>query len=150
MRLALDLILPADSRLLAATRNILAVYLAAVGTPPEIVDDVILAMDEACSNVLVHAFPDWDKGGAGARDGATYRLCADLRGDRIVIEVVDDGIGFDVMAAPPRRDENRHLAGSGRGLEVMRRLMTTVEVESPTATGGTRLRLVRELQPTAD
>jgi hypothetical protein len=30
----------------------------------------------------------------------------------------------------------------------MRRLMTTVEVESPTATGGTRLRLVRRLAPT--
>lgn len=144
MRLALDLILPADTRLLAATRRVLALYLREFGTPNEIIDDVILAMDEACSNVLVHAFP------AEYAAMATYRLCADLGPERIQIEVCDEGVGFDVMAKPPPRDADAHLSASGRGLEVMRRLMTTVEIESPTATGGTRLRLVRKLASSAD
>ncbi len=141
MQLALDLSLPADKKLLAVTRQVVRLYLREFGAPGDIIDDVVLAMDEACSNVLEHAFP------GGADDN--YRLRADLRAGKILIEVLDDGVGFDAMAkARPRPDEGS-LATGGRGLEVMRRLMTTVEVESPTATGGTRLRLVRVLPPTA-
>ena len=142
MRLALDLSLPTDTRLLAATRKILALYLGEFETPSEVIDDVIWAMDEACSNVVKHAFPD---GG-----GENYRLRADLEPGQILIEVLDDGVGFDVMARPASREYDARLAVSGRGLDVMRRLMTSVEVESPTATGGTRLRLVRKLAPTAE
>jgi len=141
MQLALDLSLPADTRLLAVTRKVLTLYLSEFGAPGEIIDDVILAMDEACSNVLKHAFPD--------READNYRLRADLQHDQILIEVLDEGIGFDVMSKPRSRDDDGALPAGGRGLEVMRRLMTTVEVESPTATGGTRLRLVRKLPPTA-
>jgi anti-sigma regulatory factor (Ser/Thr protein kinase) len=141
IRLELDLTLPADRRLLAATRKVVAVCLGEFGTPREVVDDIILAMDEACSNVLVHAFPGDDI------EEFTYRLCADVTPGEIQIEVQDNGIGFDVMAKPKPRGDNAHMATGGRGLEVMRRLMTSVEVESPTATGGTRLRLVRKLPP---
>lgn len=139
MRLALDLNLPADSRLLGATRAVLATYLMELGTPPAIVDDVVLAMDEACSNVLQHAYPD---GG-----DATFIVRAGLAPDEILIEVVDEGVGFDMMAQPRGPDRAGMLASRGRGLDLMRRLMTTVEVESPTPTGGTRLRLVRLLPP---
>lgn len=141
MRVALDMSLPADTRLLATTRKVLALYLDGFGAPSEVVDDVILAMDEACSNVVQHAFPDGI--------GDNYRLRADLQPEQILIEVLDDGVGFDVMAKPSPRYDGR-LASTGRGLEVMRRLMTSVEVESPTATGGTRLRLVRKLPPSAE
>jgi anti-sigma regulatory factor (Ser/Thr protein kinase) len=144
MALALDLSLPADSKLLAATRKVVTVYLREFGAPAGIVDEVILAMDEACTNVLQHAYP----GGAdGERHGSTYVLRADLQKEKILIEVVDEGIGFDIMAKPPAYDDDGQMAASGRGLEVMRRLMTTVEVESPTPSGGTRLRLVRLLPP---
>ena len=57
------------------------------------VDDVILALDEACSNVVKHAFPT----GRGM-----YTLRADLRPEEVVIEVEDDGVGFDPMT-PQRR-----------------------------------------------
>ncbi len=141
MRLALDLSLPAESRLLAATRKVLALYLREFGTPEDIVDDVILAVDEACTNVLQHAYPQ------GPDLDSYYLLRADLQQDRILIEVVDEGIGFDIMAKPAVRHEDGdpRNAASGRGLEVMRHLMTTVEVESPTPAGGTRLRMIRQL-----
>lgn len=141
MQLALDLTLPTDTRLLAVTRKVLTLYLNEFGAPREIIDDVIWAMDEACSNVLKHAFPD--------READNYRVRADLGQEQIVIEVYDEGIGFDLMSKPASPDTSVGHAASGRGLAVMRRLMTTVEVESPTATGGTRLRLVRKLPPTA-
>jgi anti-sigma regulatory factor (Ser/Thr protein kinase) len=142
MQLALDLSLPTDKRLLAVTRQVVRMYLSEFGAPGDVIDDVVLAMDEACSNVLKHAFPE------GADD--SYRLRADLGAGKILIEVFDQGIGFDVMAKPRPREDDGSLAAGGRGLDVMRRLMTTVEVESPTATGGTRLRLVRVLPPTPD
>jgi anti-sigma regulatory factor (Ser/Thr protein kinase) len=142
VRLALDLNLPTDTPLLAATRRSLRLYLEELGAASAVVDDVILAMDEACTNVIRHAYPE---GGAG-----NYRLRADLAPDKILIEVIDDGVGFDLMARPPPVEGDAHLALSGRGLEVMRRLMTTVEVESPTASGGTRLRLVRLLPPVCE
>ncbi|MDQ1376884.1 MAG: serine/threonine-protein kinase RsbW [Acidimicrobiaceae bacterium] len=142
MRLALDLKLPADSRFLGATRKALAVYLREFGAPVPVIDDVILAMDEACSNVLQHAYPH-------GHDNM-FLLRADLQRDKILIEVEDEGVGFDIMTNRIRLGEDGHLAASGRGLEVMRRLMTTVEVESPTPAGGTRLRLVRQLTSLGD
>lgn len=135
MRLALDLSLPAETRLLSATRRALAAYLSEFGAPEDIIDDVILAIDEACTNVVEHAFPEGHLG--------NYLLRADLRPEVVTIEVVDEGMGFDPMASR----SGELLGTGGRGLDVMRQLMTTVEVESPTPAGGTRLRMSRQLPP---
>ena len=90
----------------------------------------MLALDEACSNVLQHAFPS----GPGS-----YELRADFRPEEVVIEVADEGVGFDAM------DWRSSRRPTGRGLEIMRRVMTSVEVESPRPGGGTRLRLCKRL-----
>jgi sigma-B regulation protein RsbU (phosphoserine phosphatase) len=138
--------LPTDKSLLATTRTALRIYLRDFGAPAEVSEDVILAVDEACTNVLQHAYPD-----GGVEDN--FRLRVDLEGDRILIEVLDDGIGFDgfgYLAGHRRPEDFEEPALSGRGMDVMRKLMTTVEVESPTATGGTRLRLIRQLPLTGD
>ena len=136
MHLALQLTLPADARLVPRTRRVVAGYLAELEVPQEDAEDVLLAIDEACSNVLQHAFPE----GAGH-----YQLRADLRPGEIVIEVEDDGVGFDALGHRPPADR---LPLSGRGLQVIRAIMTTVEVESPTLLGGTRLRMSRRLPVT--
>jgi serine/threonine-protein kinase RsbW len=134
VHLALALKLPAEERLLPTTRRTIAGFLDGFDVPSDIVDDVTLALDEACSNVLKHAFPQGERG--------SYELRADLRPSEVIIEVLDNGVGFDPMGKP--------TGGgvwdlSGRGLEIMRRLMTAVEVESPTAQGGTRLRMRKAL-----
>jgi anti-sigma regulatory factor (Ser/Thr protein kinase) len=57
--------------------------------------------------------------------------------------VSDAGIGFEPFEqtiAPRGR-----LAVTGRGIEIMRRLVAAVEVESPTRQGGTRIRLRQRL-----
>jgi len=128
--------LPADERLLRATRRAMAAYLEEFVASNDIVDDVVLALNEACTNVLKHAFPKVDTG--------TLRLRADLSPDEVVVEVVDDGIGFDAM----RYQAGDLFAVFGRGLEMVRRLMTTVEVESPRPDGGTRLLMRKTLSRT--
>jgi anti-sigma regulatory factor (Ser/Thr protein kinase) len=81
--------------------------------------------------VLQHAFPD----GPGF-----YELRADIRPGEVVLDVVDHGVGFDAIDWRPADV----LDLTGRGFEIMRRVMTTVEVESPTREGGTRLRLSKQ------
>ena len=128
--------LPADERLLRATRRAMAAYLEEFVASADIIDDVVLALNEACTNVLQHAFPRMNTG--------TLRLRADLSPDEVVVEVVDDGIGFDAM----RYQAGDLFAVFGRGLELVRRLMTTVEVESPRPDGGTRLLMRKALSRT--
>jgi serine/threonine-protein kinase RsbW len=129
--------LPADDRLLRATRRAVSAYLEEFVTSADVIDDVVLALNEACTNVLRHAFPKVSSG--------TFRLRADLSTDEVVVEVVDDGIGFDAMDY----QAGDLLAVFGRGLEMVRRLMTTVELESPRPEGGTRLLMRKTLCPKA-
>ena len=133
MHLLLALNLPAEERLVPAARRAMAGFLLAAGVAPDTVDDVVLALDEACSNVLQHAFPSGNPG--------SYELRADFRPEEVVIEVADHGVGFDAMDW--RSATTLDLAG--RGLDIMRRVMTSVEVESPRQEGRTRLRLRKRL-----
>jgi serine/threonine-protein kinase RsbW len=130
MRVHLELNLPADACLLPKTRWALSGYLEEVGAGPETVGDVILALDEACANVVRHAFPHGD---------GEYRLTAELSNDEVVVEIEDDGVGFNPFEQNGVGVEPE--ATSGRGLRLIRQLMTTVEVESPRPMGGTRVRM---------
>lgn len=135
MPLVLKLIFPADARYLPKTRAAIAGYLDVSGTHPDETDAVILALDEACANVVRHAFPD---GAEGA-----ISVAAEIDEDGITVQVEDDGCGFD----PYHLDLEAARDGtSGRGLNMIRALMTSVEVESPTPSGGTRLRMHKNLE----
>lgn len=139
MRLILQLVLPADARLLPRTRRAIAEYLAEIGATREHIDDVILALDEACANVIRHAFPD-------DGDDATFRLIAEITDDEVSMSVEDDGVGFEPDTVDLRDNDS---ATSGRGLHIIRQLMTSVEVRSPTESGaGTRLHMQKSLRET--
>ena len=133
MHLSLALSLPAEERLVPAARKAIAELLVAAEVPPDALADVVLALDEACSNVLKHAFPRQAPG--------SYELRADVRPGEVVVDVIDHGVGFDPMEWRPAEV----IDLTGRGFEIMRRLMTSVEVESPAERGGTRIRLRKRL-----
>lgn len=113
---------------------------------------MILALDEACANVIRHAFPDGDD--------ACFRLVAEITDDDVRLAVEDDGVGFaaddidlrDRSPAAARELTDADLdavagATSGRGLDIIRRVMTSVEVRSPTESGiGTRLTMTKRLR----
>ena len=136
MRLVLQLEIPADARLLPRTRAAVGGYLEEAAGHSEAVDDVILALDEACANVIRHAFPHGVPG--------TIRLLAEIDSENVTVLVEDDGVGFD----PFRVDLRGGLDDvSGRGLHLIRMLMTEVDVQSPTERGtGTRLRMHKQLR----
>jgi anti-sigma regulatory factor (Ser/Thr protein kinase) len=136
MRLVLQLQIPADARLLPRTRQAVQGFVEETADSPEVVGDVVLALDEACANVIRHAFP---KGVDG-----NIRLLAEIDDEAVTVLVEDDGVGFD----PFHVDLNGAglEATSGRGLHLIRMLMTSVDVESPTESGGTRLRMHKQLR----
>lgn len=137
--------LPADARLLPRTRRAIAEYLAEIGASQEHVDDVILALDEACANVIRHAFPTGDAG--------SFRVTAEITDEDVSMSIEDDGVGFRPETVDLRdsadSDSDSDDAGptGGRGLDIIRRVMTSVEVRSPTETGvGTRLHMRKRLR----
>lgn len=86
-------------------------------------EDMALATQEALKNIVQYACP---------ADDSMHVTVTDA-GDRMVIEVLDKGTGFDLGAiegAPPSP-----MALHGRGIQIIRGLMDKVVVES--GRGGT-------------
>ncbi|HUP84450.1 MAG TPA: ATP-binding protein [Acidimicrobiales bacterium] len=136
MEFLVDLTLPTDARLISQTRRVVSGYLHEMGVATEVVDDVVLALDEACTNVMRHAFP-------GAPE--SFHLSARLDADEVVVIVEDDGVGLPTSTLNEPLGPSVPMATSGRGLQMIRRLMTDVELETAPLRQGTRLEMRRSL-----
>ena len=99
----------------------------------ETVSDLKLAITEACSNAVRHAYP----GGGG-----TVEIVYDLQPDRLVIEVADDGEGFDPGA---RRAADPDLTEGGLGIAIIEAVADEVEIGVRADGRGSRLRFVKLL-----
>ena len=97
--------------------------------------DLKLALTEAVSNSVRHAY-------AGVGEGQVD-IRYELHGDRICIEVVDDGDGFDPEESPAF--EGGDLSEGGLGIAIIRTLADEVEIESRPGVRGSRLRFVKML-----
>jgi serine/threonine-protein kinase RsbW len=77
-----------------------------------------LAMEEGLNNAIRH--------GNGMNPAKKVQLSYDIRGDRVVIGIADQGVGFDPLNVPdPTADENLEKP-SGRGIMLMRAYMDEV------------------------
>jgi serine/threonine-protein kinase RsbW len=110
--LDLSVALPRESVSVPVVRRLAAQALRAFGVLDDDVDDVQLAITEACANVIDHA---------GATD--TYDVKIELSADRCAITVVDQGGGFDVDQVPAQADDDAEM---GRGVALMRALVDNV------------------------
>jgi serine/threonine-protein kinase RsbW len=98
----------------------------------ETLADLKLALTEACSNSVRHAYRD----AIGA-----VEILFELHADRVVIEVADDGGGFDTLA----QTEGDVLSEGGLGIAIIRAVVDEVEIGRGPAGRGSRLRLVKRL-----
>ena len=98
----------------------------------ETLADLKLALTEACSNSVRHAYRDGD----GLVD-----ILFELHPDRLVIEVADDGGGFHPTA---ERHEDEFAEG-GLGIAIIRAIVDELEIGARTEGRGSRLRLVKVL-----
>lgn len=102
----------------------------------ETLGDLKLAVTEACSNSVRHAYRD-------GREGSV-QVSYELHPDRLVVEVCDEGEGFNVGTGEPLDDGS--LSEGGLGIAIIRELADELEF-GPGASGkGSRLRFVKFIQ----
>jgi serine/threonine-protein kinase RsbW len=103
--------------------------------PDDTVADLKLALTEAVSNSVRHAYGE---NGDGHVD-VTY----ELRPAAIGIQVVDDGEGFDPEEAPSFDDDE--LSEGGLGIAIIKTIADEFQLESSLGARGSRLRFVKQL-----
>jgi serine/threonine-protein kinase RsbW len=101
----------------------------------ETLGDLKLAVTEACSNSVRHAYRD---GRAGS-----VEVVYELHPDRLVVEVSDDGEGFPLERAVPAGSS---LTEGGLGIAIIRELADELELGSRESGKGSRLRFVKFIQ----
>src|SRR5215470_3683709 len=149
------LVLPGEALSIPVTRRVLGDTLSRLGLDEDCVADLLLAVTEACTNVLRHAGP-----------GQEYEVVARVDRNRCVLQVLDSGSGFRparlraVLAAPlrrppvpvpllrvlrDRRNDVDDIAESGRGIAIMRACVDDVSLRSQPGKG-TVVRLDKRIE----
>jgi serine/threonine-protein kinase RsbW len=85
------LVFPRESLSVPVMRRVLGDTLARLGVDEGCINDILLAVTEACTNVLRHAGP-----------GRRYEVVAHVSSKRCLLEVLDTGRGFDPAAVSRR------------------------------------------------
>jgi len=98
----------------------------------ETLHDLKLALTEACTNSVRHAYEAGSEG--------SVQIVYELGEEDISIEVIDEGEGFVLDEA----SENDRMSESGLGIAIIRSLADELEIE-PGEGRGSRLRFVKRL-----
>jgi serine/threonine-protein kinase RsbW len=104
------LTIPARPENVAVVRHVLGALANALALPPAVVDDMRLAVTEACTNVVRHAY----------ETEGTIDVVVRPRGDALEVVVADEGRG---LGCSP------DTAGPGLGLPLIAALADTFEIE---------------------
>jgi serine/threonine-protein kinase RsbW len=111
--------LPAEAASLAVVRQTLSGVAAAIGMSQDRLDDLMVAVTEACTNVVLHAYGD----AIGPMQVHAWPL-----GNRLVLLVRDEGAGM-----VPRVE--RQSPGLGLGLGMIATLAADVSIASEPGRG---------------
>jgi serine/threonine-protein kinase RsbW len=132
---AVHLRIPAKAEYIALCR----LALTGLGRVREIGDDTMaelkLALTEAVSNSVRHAY--------GPNGGGHVEITYELQLDRLGIEVVDDGEGFDPDETSAF--EGEELSEGGLGIAIIRTIADDFAIESKPGERGSRLRFAKRL-----
>ena len=126
------LTIPAKAEYITLGRLALAGISHLRPVPDETLHDLKLALTEACTNSIRHAYAAGSEG--------TVQIVYELDDERISIEVTDEGEGFMLDEA----SEADRLSESGLGIAIIRALADELEIE-PGDGRGSRLRFVKHL-----
>ena len=123
------LTLPARPENVAVIRHVLGAFAEALQLPDPLIEDMRLAVTEACTNVVRHAYHDGEPG--------PIDVVIRPNGSKLELIVSDQGAGIG-----PSPD----LAGPGLGLPLIAALADHVEIEHGTSRGS-RLAMTFECRP---
>ena len=106
--------LPTDKSSVPLVRGLVRQALEHLGVPTTGIDETVLALTEACANVVQHA-----------GEHEEYQVDVRIDDSMCRITVTDEGEGFDPAAAAA--DESRSPLDGGRGLILMRALVDRLD-----------------------
>jgi serine/threonine-protein kinase RsbW len=115
------LVFPRESLSIPVMRRVLGDTLTRLGVDETCINDILLAVTEACTNVLRHA-------GTGRR----YELVAHVSSKRCLLEVLDSGRGFDPGVVNRRRPGIRQSVRPVGGLRYHRAAPASTAPSPPT------------------
>lgn len=118
MQISFSLQLPTEARSVPVVRGLCRDNLLKLGVERRCVDDIALAVTEACANVVAHARADLQM----------YAVQVQVDAEWCHIRVTDTGTGFDVAAVPVPASGG--YDESGRGIALMRSLVDQIAFES--------------------
>ena len=129
------LAIPAELERLAEIRAVVRDIASACEAPAACIDDLVQAVDEAATNIIVHGY----HGAPGI-----IEMIAELVADDIVITLVDTAPAFDPTSVPPPdlTVPPAHRKPGGMGVHLMR-LATDSVAHRPRPGGGNILTLTR-------
>jgi serine/threonine-protein kinase RsbW len=121
VHIALELEIPSDIRYIERVVEIVAMQCAQFAYPPrQTCLNIPVALSEALSNAILR--------GNGERTDAHVQVKVDVTQDRLILEVLDEGLGFDFEDCLTDPTEPGNLEREdGRGLFLMTRLMDRIE-----------------------
>jgi serine/threonine-protein kinase RsbW len=130
---------PAALERLADIRALVREVAIEGGAPPVCLDDLVQAVDEAATNIVVHGY---------GHDGGPIDIDARVDGEQIVIELRDRAPAFDPTEVPEPDLSIPPLQRrpGGMGLHLIR-LSTDSMTYRPRDGGGNILTLTRTLDP---
>jgi len=135
---SIELEVPASNKYLAVIRTVMAALARAASRLPDgRIDDLRLAVTEACANAIEA------ERRKPVAERAPIRLRLEIDADGVAVEVHDEGGGFDPGALPvhpPANQPERLSYERGLGIPLMRELADQVEFRPEG--GGTTVRLV--------
>jgi anti-sigma regulatory factor (Ser/Thr protein kinase) len=124
----IELTVPAEAAYLKDLRRLVETFGSDCGATEEQIMDMVLATNEACGNVVVHAYGD---------QRGPLRLRAWGVQEALVIEVSDNG-------TPVAKPLDGRIGGLG--LDLIRQVCADVDIEGP-GEYGTRLEMTFKLAP---
>ena len=127
------LIFPAKPEYITLGRLALTGLARVLPLTEELLADLKLALTEAASNSVRHAYA----GGEGS-----VEIAYELSGDRLAIEVSDEGEGFE-HTDEAGGDDFENLSEGGLGIAIIRAIADEFEVGPGPAGRGSRLRFVK-------
>ncbi len=130
------LVLPGRSEFLQVARLATGGAAARAGLSVDDIEDLKVAVGEACTNVVDHAFPE-----STDEDDRRITLRMTVGRDEITVEVEDEGIGFD-PAELERGRRDSYDGDGGLGFWLIKELTDSVRIESAPGSG-TRVIMVK-------
>lgn len=133
--MALTLKFPSDPKKLRMVRERVQDTCETVGCTKKAISDVVIAVNEACMNIIQHAYK-------GEHSG-NIELEMQVLEDRLVIEITDYAEPVDINLIKPRALED--IKPGGLGTHFMQEIMDEINYENLNDRAGNRLKMIKKL-----